>query len=171
MRALLAILLTAVAVGPAVRAVSEPTAAPLTERLIGSWRLVSYDRQSGTGEATPVFGPAPRGRLIYDAAGRMSVHLADPRRAAFASNDFLRGTPEEVRQAFEGYFGYFGSYSVDVAAGTVTHHVEGASFPNYAGTDQKRFFTLSGDRLSLGTPPTVRGGARFTYLVAWERER
>jgi hypothetical protein len=165
---MLAILLAAAAAGPAV---SEPAAAPLTERLIGSWRLVSYDRQSETGETTPVFGPAPRGRLMYDAAGRMSVHLADPRRAAFASNDFLRGTPEEVRQAFEGYFGYFGRYSVDVAAGTVTHHVEGASFPNYAGTDQKRFFTLAGDRLNLRTPPLLRGGARYTYLVVWERER
>jgi hypothetical protein len=108
---------------------------------------------------------------MYDAAGRMSGHLADPRRTAFASNDFLRGTPEEVRQAFEGYFGYFGSYRVNVAAGTVTHHVEGASFPNYAGTDQKRFFTFSADRLNLTTPPTVRGGGRFTYLVVWERER
>jgi hypothetical protein len=168
MTALLAILLGLAGAAPVV---SEPAATPVKERLIGSWRLLSYDKQSESGEVTPAFGPRPHGRLMYDAAGRMSVHLADPRRAAFASNDALRGTPEEVRQAFEGYFGYFGTYSVDVAAGTVTHHVEGALFPNFAGTDQKRFFTLSGDRLTLRTPPTLRGGARFTYLVVWERER
>jgi hypothetical protein len=86
----------------------------------------------------------------------MSVHIADPRRPRFASPDRLLATDAEVRAAFDGYFGYFGTYSVDEKAGTMTHHVEGAAFPNYAGTDQTRQLTIDGDRLELATPPIAR---------------
>lgn len=57
----------------------------------------------------------------------MSVHLLDPRRKAFAGGDFFGGTEGEVRAAFQGYFGYFGTYAVDAKAGVVTHRVDGAS--------------------------------------------
>jgi len=57
---------------------------------------------------------------------------------------------------------------VDESAGTVTHHVEGASNPNYAGTDQRRFFTWQGYRLALSTPPGE--GTGVTYIATWERQ-
>jgi hypothetical protein len=60
---------------------------------------------------------------------------------------------------------------VDERARTVTHHVEGATFPNWIGTDQRRTYELSGDRLTLSTPPMVRGGRRSTYVLVWERLR
>jgi hypothetical protein len=83
----------------------------------------------------------------------------------------MRGTTEEIRQAFEGCIGYYGSYTVDEQARTVTHHVQGCSFPNYIGTDLKRLFNLSGDRLSLNTVPEVEGGEEVTFFLVWERER
>jgi hypothetical protein len=139
--------------------------------LIGSWRLVSYDRHDADGGVTAVYGPSPRGRLSYDAAGRMSVHMLDPRRKLFAAGDSFGGADDEVRAAFQGYFGYFGTYSVDAKAGVVTHRVEGASYPNYVGSEQRRFFTLAGDRLTLRTPPRGAPAAPFTYQLVWERER
>ncbi len=162
-----------VATGVVVAAANGSGAASpgLREQLVGCWRLVSYETRTRSGEVEAVYGPSPRGLLIYDSGGRMSVHLMDSRRKGFASGDRLKATPEELKQAFDGYFGYFGTYSVDEAARAVIHHVEGAAFPNYVGTEQKRFFTLSGDRLELSTPPTVRGGVEVTFLVRWERER
>ncbi len=139
--------------------------------LIGSWRLVSYDRLDADGLVTPVYGPSPRGRLSYDAGGRMSVHLVDPRRKAFAAADYRAGTDDEVRAAFQGYFGYFGSYSVESRERVVTHRVDGASYPNYVGSEQRRHYTLAGQRLTLRTPPRGAPGASFTLQLVWERER
>ena len=148
-----------------------PPALPsVAAQLVGSWRLVSYETRTRSGEVSAIYGPSPVGRLIYDQDGRMSVHVMDSRRRRFASNDRLIHTPEELKEAFDGYFGYFGMYTVDEAANTVTHHITGASFPNFVGTEQKRFFVLSGHRLELKTPPMLRGGTEVTFHLVWERE-
>ena len=147
-----------------------PEGGSLAERLVGSWRLMSSEGRSTDGKVTLDYGPKPVGRLIYDASGRMSVHLLNPTRRRFASGDFLRPTPEELKEAFDGYFGYFGTYTVEESAGVVTHHVEGAAYPNYIGTAQQRFVSLDGNRLTLRTPPERAGGADITYFIVWERE-
>jgi hypothetical protein len=147
------------------------TTTPLAERVVGTWTLVSYEARYPDGRVVPIYGPSPVGRLIYDARGRMSVHIADPRRPRFASPDRLLATDAEVRAAFDGYFGYFGTFSVDERAGTMTHQVEGAAFPNYTGSDQRRQLTVEGDRLELATPPSARAGERATFHGVWRRER
>lgn len=138
--------------------------------LVGTWRLVSAEERTEDGRTIPLWGSAPAGRLMYDGRGRMSAQLMDPRRKPFASEDRLGGTVAEMRGAFEGYDAYFGSYVVDANAGVVVHHVMGSLFPNLIGTDQRRFFGLSGNRLTLTTPPFLRGARRSTYVLVWERE-
>lgn len=141
-----------------------------SQDLVGSWRLISSEGHSSNGSIVYDQGETPTGRVMFDANGRLSLHLTDPNRNNFASGDFLRPTPDELVEAFTGYFGYFGSYSVDEDAGVVTFHVEGAAYPNYVGTDQKRFYKIEGNRLILRTPPERAGGADVTYYVTWERE-
>ena len=69
-------------------------------------------------------------------------------------DDYLRVIePNLTHWNHPGFLAYFGTYTVDEKAGVVVHHVEGASFPNWIGTDQRREFTLSGRRLTLRTPP------------------
>lgn len=142
---------------------------PLSNRFLGAWRLVSFVGRGADGRETTDYGPTPRGCLMYDKGGRMSVHIthSDPR-PPFKSGDPFGASPEELKDAFDKYFSYFGTYTVDENAGTVTHHVEGASYPNYVGTDQRRFFTLQGDRLVLSMPPGE--GAGVTYVATWERQ-
>ena len=141
-----------------------------SQSLVGSWRLISSEGHSSDGSIVFDQGETPTGRVMFDASGRLSLHLTDPNRKNFESGDFLRPTPDELIAAFTGYFGYFGSYSVDEDAGVVTFHVEGAAYPNYVGTDQKRFYKIEGNRLILRTPPERAGGADVTYYVTWERE-
>lgn len=143
----------------------------LSQGLIGSWILVSAEGRGNDGTVTLRWGPEPVGRLILDDGGRMSVHFLNPDRRLFASGDFLRSTPEELKEAFDGYFGYFGAYTVDEEIGTVTFHVEGAAYPNYVGTAQQRSVLLEEDRLTLRTPPVRAGGADVTYEMVWERKR
>jgi hypothetical protein len=138
--------------------------------LVGTWRLVSAEERTEDGSTIPLWGSAPAGRLIYDDRGRMSVQLMDPRRKPFASEDRLAGTAAEMRGALEGYDAYFGSYAVDAQSGVVVHRVIGSLVPNLIGTDQRRFFVLSGNRLTLTTPPFLRGARRSTYVLVWERE-
>ncbi len=141
------------------------------DQFAGSWRLVSAEGHSTDGSVTFDWGQNPLGRVMFDAGGRLSLHLVDPDRPNFKSGDFLRPTPDELSKAFNGYFGYFGSYTTDPDKRTITFHIEGAAYPNYIGSDQLRFYKITGDRLVLRTPPERAGGEDIVYYVTWERER
>src|SRR4029453_16921374 len=105
------------------------------------------------------------GQVIYPADGRMSAQLVRAGRTLFASDDY-RGAPTDiVVEAFQQYFGYFGSYKVDAGAGTVTHFIEGAWFPNLENTAQVRTFRLDGARLILEAA-TPWGVIRNTWIRA-----
>ena len=141
------------------------------DQFIGSWRLVSVEGHSSDGNVTYDWGQNPLGRVMFDAGGRLSLHLLEPNSPLFESGDFLRPTPEELSKAFNGYFGYFGSYTVDPDKQTVTFHIDGAAYPNYIGSDLLRYYEIIGDRLVLRTPPERAGGKDIVYFVTWERER
>ena len=47
------------------------------------------------------------------------------------------------------YCGYFGTYTVDAKEHYWTTHVLGGNIPAYIGTNQKRTFTIEGDRLVI----------------------
>jgi hypothetical protein len=79
----------------------------------------------------------------------------------------LRGNPEEVKSAFEGFQAYFGTYEVNDRERMVIHHVIGCSFPNWVGTDQIRFFEFSGKNLTLSTPPLSAAGMTVTMRLVW----
>jgi hypothetical protein len=138
-------------------------------QFIGAWRLISMENRLSDGAITHPFGPDAIGILTYDATGNMAVQIMSADRPAFAADDFRAGADAEVRAAYEGILTYFGSYTVDETARTVTHHVFGASFPNRQGTDLVRRYTLDGDRLTLSTPPTLMGGALLNNVLTWER--
>jgi hypothetical protein len=141
------------------------------EQLVGAWKLVSFEARSSNGEVSYPYGRNAFGMLMYDAGGNVFVLLMRRDRPKFASDDLWRGTPEEIKAAFEGFVAYCGTYEVDEEKGTVTHHVEGSHFPNWAGTDQVRLFKCSGDQLTLSTPPTPLGGRQSTVHFIWARTR
>ena len=70
-------------------------------------------------------------------------------------------TPEEALAALDGAIAYFGTYSIDDRAQTVTHHRLGSVQPGDTA-DLVRKFTIEGDRLTLNPPGTA-------YHVIWER--
>jgi hypothetical protein len=90
-------------------------------------------------------------------------------RPRFQSGDAWRGTLEEERAAFEGFFSYAGRYTVDATRGNVTHHIEISSAPNYVGTNVERTFTMSGNRVSLRTPQRQLAGQASSSTLIWER--
>jgi Lipocalin-like domain len=121
----------------------------LRERLLGSWRIVSWTWRNASGDVSSPLGDDPAGLLTYDASGTVSAQLMRRSQPRFKSDDWLRATADEEAAAWSGYFGYFGTYSISESADAVIHHVEGSSFPNLVGTEQVRYCHLAGNRLSL----------------------
>jgi lipocalin-like protein len=110
--------------------------------LVGAWSLLECAEIMQDGSKRLPLGERAVGQVIYTSDGRMSAQLVRAGRAAFASDDYRGAAVEVAAEAFQQYFGYFGSYAVDAGAGTVTHFIEGAWFPNLENTAQVRTFRL-----------------------------
>ena len=134
------------------------------DRLLGAWRLVAWQEIGADGTVTYPMGSNVTGQLMYDRSGRVAAQLAATGQPRFASEDWRAATPEEMARAWPAYFGYFGTFTVDTAAGTVTHHVESGWFPNLAGTAQVRHYRFADGRLVLDAD-TAWGRVR----IVWER--
>ena len=135
--------------------------------VVGTWRLVSSDGRSSAGDVSRPYGDGPVGLLLYGADGYMSATLMRPDRPPFASGDRLRGTPEEVRLANEGFLAYCGTYDLDASKGLIVHHVTAADFPNIVGTDLVRRFTMENGHLVLETQPVLRAGKTWVFRLTW----
>jgi hypothetical protein len=62
----------------------------------------------------------------------------------------LDQAPEhELRNIVTGFVSYFGTFDVDQASRSVTHHVEASLVPSWVGTDLKRNFHFEGSSLVL----------------------
>ena len=139
----------------------------VARQLVGRWKLVALEAMRPNGEVIREWGQNPTGYLSYDASGFVSVQFMRDPRAAKPSRQL---TPDERRDAFESYYAYYGRFEVDDQAGSVTHHIQGSLRPYEVGADLTRFFTLSGDRLDLSTPPQqLESGEPRVYRVSWER--
>ena len=91
------------------------------QQLLGTWKLVSCIGEWSDGRQTFPYGQQPTGLLVYDSQGNFSGQIQGQDRLSFETGNLLRGTPDEIKGAFEGYIAYYGSYEVDEAAGRLTH--------------------------------------------------
>ncbi len=135
------------------------------ERFIGSWILVSLT--SGDGRNLP-YGPDPKGTMIVDGTGRFSITVVRSVLPKFIAGNRMTGTPEENKAVVQGCIAYFGTYSIDEATHVLTVHVEGSTFPNFAGGTQTRILSFNGDdEVTYFNPtPSMGGSAKVTYRRA-----
>jgi hypothetical protein len=144
----------------------EEAAAQTGKDLIGSWTLVSVTNEKD-GQKVEPYGPNPKGSFMLDGK-RFSIVVVRPGRPKFASNNRLAGTQEENKETVQGSIAYFGTYSVSETDKTlVTLHIEGSSYPNWEGAEQKRVLTVVGDEMKF-VNPTISTGAGTAQLV-WKR--
>jgi hypothetical protein len=139
--------------------------------LVGTWRLTSMEVRTPSGETQNPWGPGVTGRLTYSSNGQMSLQIMKANRFPFSSEDLEGGTAEEIQTAFDGYHAYFGTYSFDRLAQTVSHRIEGSLFPNWIGREQKRGVKQSARRLRLTSSPIPLGGKEEVFLTVWDRIR
>jgi len=104
------------------------------ERFVGAWHLVHIDAPGPDGKQQDI--PQPIGMLIYTRDGHMSVQLMYPKSAGALSNEYV----------LNGYEASFGSYDLDEAKHTVTHHVQGSVTRDLlVGKDLPRVYEFTGD--------------------------
>ena len=125
------------------------------KRLQGAWRYVGATID---GKPRPGRGANPKGMIYYGVNGEMIVQVAPDVERTMAGQS---PTPDEAKAALDGYIAYFGTYSLDERAGTVTHHRQGSVQPDDMH-DLVRGYRFEGNRLILQPPGT-------TYQVIWER--
>lgn len=147
---------------------SEPGKMNAVAAIEGTWTLAYADVKHPDGTRTHDYGDAPKGMLQIDHAGHYSLLIFDSSRPRFAANDKKAGTPSEFRAAALGTSSHFGTVDVDPMKGTLTFHIEGATYPNWEGTTQVRRYVLSGDMLSYKVPPRPNGEIPLT---GWKRLR
>ena len=138
--------------------------AEIRARLVGMWRLVSYQTMERDGRTGKPNGDA-LGRLEYDNRGNMAGQVMRPGRARVEVGE---GAAQQVRAAYLGYIAYFGTYEVASDGQSVVHHVEGALNPAWVGSHQVRALRFEGERLVLSAD-VVKGGHRVTHVLTWER--
>lgn len=131
-------------------------------RFIGHWRLVKFETIDEKGVA----GTAEYdgGRIMYDSAGNMSAQLMRSNRGKLSAPS----TESERAAAYATYTAYYGKYTIDSSAGTVTHHVEGSANPNWVKTDLVRWYAFSSDGQQLMLSIKNAEG-RVTGTLTWER--
>ena len=145
----------------------------VTDQLVGAWRLVTIETFRANGETIyPFYGKHPEGLLLYDRTGWMSVQIvSDPKPTVptvSTREGFLAASPAEKVTAIDGYYAYFGKWTVDASASTVTHHIVQSLYPGERGEDGVRQFLLEGDHLTLKAKAHEMGEDHQRKLV-WER--
>src|ERR1044071_1514903 len=90
----------------------------LKDQLVGSWIAVSVDNTAPDGKKSQLFGPHPKGILVFDATGQYVQVIVHPDTPKFKANNRLKGTPEENTAAVHGTTATFGTWTFDEASKT-----------------------------------------------------
>ena len=147
------------------RATAVPANAGTPEDLVGTWRLVSFEDVED-GKIIRPFGENPVGLFVYTADGHVIIQIANPANPACYAPGKKSGrgkmddralfacSREQMQTLLDNSVAYWGTYTVDLAAGVVTHNVLSDLSNGYAGTVQPRPFRLNGNRLVIGDGKT-----------------
>ena len=143
------------------------------QKLVGAWRLVSIETIRPNGEVIyPFYGRHPEGLIMYDNSGWMSVQIvSDPpaKVPSRSSREEVMAAPSvEKSSAFDSYYTYCGTWSLDTAQQVVRHHIRQSLIPGEVGEDVVRRYMLDGDRLTLRAKTHEMGEDHERKLV-WQR--
>jgi len=133
-----------------------PAVAQVDKELVGAWTIVSITFEQGDKKTEP-YGSDLKGTQIFNADGRFAVVVTRGDLPKVASGNRETATPEESQKIAHGSIGYFGSYTTNPTDKSMILQIEASTFPNFAGTTQKRTYTITGDTMILTNPSTSAG--------------
>jgi hypothetical protein len=142
----------------------------LASQLIGTWRLVSREDRTATGERRidPGLGSDPVALLVFDRAGNFAAQFMKRDRSTGEVTVTTRVGPNNST-AVNGYDAYFGKYTVNEASGLVTTTLQGSLSPEDVGSVFTREMHVDGDTLTIKLATTSVDGEPITRTLIWER--
>ena len=144
-----------------------PHPSPATEQnpLVGSWRMVSYQRILDNGAPQNGLGEHPKGFVILTPEGRaVLLTTADGRKPAASDADRA--------ELWKSMVAYTGKYRIE--GGDFITSVDVSWNEEWNGTEQRRHFKIEGDKLILTTSPApspIYPGKTYYARVVFEREK
>ena len=139
-------------------ATSDAQQKSLKEQVVGTWTAVSTTNTAANGAKSELFGPNPKGLMIFESNGCFSLISLRSDLPKFGTNNRATGTADENKAVVQGSIAYFGAYSVNEVDKSFTVQIEGAIFPNWTGTAQKRGLSISRDELTFTNAAGSTGG-------------
>jgi hypothetical protein len=146
-----------------------PAPSYTTPALVGSWRLVSFELRDEAGNVSHPWGDAVSGLLILAADGSLSEQFCSAHRPALTHDDWVSASASEIDLAARHYFAYCGTYEIDGQA--VVYRIYVSLMPNWVGKTERRFWSISGDTLTITTPELLVGGKLQVSTLVWQRAR
>ena len=137
------------------------------QRLVGTYRLVSFENFADDGEVQRPFGDTPRGVAMYTAEGYMSAILMVRDRPNFPEGDILAASDDDRVKAFATSSAYAGRW--ELIGDQIIHHLEATTYPNWTDTDQPRDFDLTETTFTLYPPRMLMQGKIRRGRVHFER--
>src|SRR5882724_12026688 len=133
---------------------------PLKEQIVGSWTYAANETVRPDGSRVKTFGDNQSGLVIFGADGRYVSLVGRSGIPKFVSNSRTAGSADENKAVVQGSIATFGRYAINEADKTITLNIEYSTFPNWAVTEQKRPFTISGDELKYIVAAASAGNGR-----------
>jgi hypothetical protein len=142
---------------------------PLSATLPGTWRLLSRIDVDSSGQRRPepALGEDPIALLIYDRSGHFAAQFMRRDRSVEVPDG--PGGAKNNSRAQGGYDAYFGTYTIDDEAGTVTQTLLGALSNEHVGAVLTRAMNVQGDSLAIRLETTASDGGTVTRTLTWER--
>jgi Lipocalin-like domain len=128
-----------------------------SEKLVGTWILISIDTVSLDGTRRPLYGENPKGVVIYTSDGYFSLMQARVDLPKLKSGLPSKATPDEAKAVIAGSIAYYGRYSLDEGSGVLSLDIHASTFANLTGNPaEKRTITSLTDSELKFTRPFVQ---------------
>jgi hypothetical protein len=139
----------------------------IAKGIIGAWKLAAVTSINADGTTSEPFGPQPSGAIILTDDGQFSLLQCRSDLPRLANNDRRKLQPDEAVILARGSIAYYGTYTVDEAASSLSVSIKASTFPNLVGPPQQRIITrLTADELRFTNPRTPAG---IILLTVWRR--
>lgn len=141
----------------------------LASEIIGVWTLksrVDVD-ESGKIHVDPFLGPDPAGIICFSKTHFSAQFMKRDR--AEQENVMQRAPAKNNTAGVNGYDGYFGTYSVDDTASTLTTQLYGSVSPANIGNVYVRDIRIVGDELFVQLHTTTLDGTPITRTNTFTR--
>ena len=148
-----------------------PPTGNLATAILGIWKLKSREDVDGTGQIhiDPLLGPDPLGILCFAPSHFAAQFMKRDRSSQESLPRRVQVQATNNTVAVNGYDAYFGTYSIDEHAGTLTTHFEGSISPANVGNTFVRDVRVVGNELIVQLHTATIDGTPITRTNTFSR--